>query len=155
MNKQTKHKLAAVVSPLALGMLKLHTRVTGKQRARVVVLNEYNQVLLVKGFVGRGWSLPGGGIEKAETPAQAAVRELHEETGIRRNADDLTEVVVLEKPEVSVNYVAHIFSVQVLSSELPEMMHNTRELTELEWFGRDDLPEGTSELAHLGLARLS
>lgn len=29
------------------------------------------------------WQMPQGGIDKGETPAEAAIRELHEETGIR------------------------------------------------------------------------
>jgi 8-oxo-dGTP pyrophosphatase MutT (NUDIX family) len=37
------------------------------------------QLLLTK--VGRGWDLPGGHIEKGETPEQALTREIQEETG--------------------------------------------------------------------------
>ena len=52
--------------------------------ASMVVLNQ-NKVLLVRR--GRApfaaqWSLPGGKIERGETPRQAARRELKEETGV-------------------------------------------------------------------------
>lgn len=39
------------------------------------------QVLLTHWHEGRQWSLPGGGIEAGEQPADAAVREIFEETG--------------------------------------------------------------------------
>lgn len=46
------------------------------------------EVLLVKNVYGKGWwNLPGGGIEKGETPAEAAVREVREEVGITDLSD--------------------------------------------------------------------
>ncbi len=47
-----------------------------------VVLNGNNEVLLIKRF-GR-WDLPKGKVEKGEPIAQAAVREVMEETGLQQ-----------------------------------------------------------------------
>jgi len=43
-----------------------------------------SKILMVKQFVQRGdivWNFPGGGIEDNETPEEACVREVKEETG--------------------------------------------------------------------------
>ena len=52
------------------------------QRAavRCVVRDAEGRILLLR--ANGGWELPGGGIEPGETVAQAAVRELVEETGL-------------------------------------------------------------------------
>jgi 8-oxo-dGTP pyrophosphatase MutT (NUDIX family) len=55
--------------------------VTLRLGAAVAVL-EGHRVLLTKREDFLVWCLPGGGIEDGESPAQAAVREVHEETGL-------------------------------------------------------------------------
>ena len=60
----------------------------------VLVLNSKDQLLLVKRSVepAKGtWCLPGGFIEVDESIAEAAVRELEEETGIKGEIEGLVD----------------------------------------------------------------
>jgi 8-oxo-dGTP pyrophosphatase MutT (NUDIX family) len=136
-------------------MLKLHTKISGQERARVVVYNEHDEVLLVRGLIGPNWSLPGGGIEKGELPVDAVARELLEETGLKLAVVDLELVAVLRKPLIPVNYVAHIFVGSTKKTHLPKIPHNPREIIELAWFDPKHLPHDTSPLVHAALESLS
>ncbi|MCZ8515169.1 NUDIX domain-containing protein [Paenibacillus filicis] len=49
--------------------------------AAAIVLNERNEILLIKG-PSRGWEMPGGVVEEGESLKDAAVRETKEESGI-------------------------------------------------------------------------
>ena len=48
----------------------------------VLVFNEAGKLLLMRDAEAGYWSLPGGLMEPGEVPADAAVREVHEETGV-------------------------------------------------------------------------
>src|SRR5687768_15348042 len=48
-----------------------------------VVLRYNGHVLLVQPRSDRRWQLPGGRLERGETPRRAALREVLEETGLR------------------------------------------------------------------------
>jgi 8-oxo-dGTP pyrophosphatase MutT (NUDIX family) len=50
--------------------------------ARVMVIDDKNEVLLVRHTYSPGWILPGGGVERGETLKVAALREIREEAGI-------------------------------------------------------------------------
>lgn len=49
--------------------------------AATIVLNDVNEVLLIKG-PKRGWEMPGGIVEEGESLKNAAIRETKEESGI-------------------------------------------------------------------------
>lgn len=68
----------------------------------VVTRDEQGRVLLVQHENGRVWVTPGGGVEPNEVPADSAVREMWEETGLEV---ELVRIVgVYGGPEFVVTY---------------------------------------------------
>lgn len=72
-----------------------HTEVMGGLRHAAVVLCVMEQdgvpgvVVIKRAYRGRNagqWALPGGRLDPGETPEEAALRELHEELGLRVDA---------------------------------------------------------------------
>jgi 8-oxo-dGTP pyrophosphatase MutT (NUDIX family) len=103
------------------------------------------RILLISTQSGRRWQLPKGHIEEGETPEQAAVREVREETGV-------TSRVVAPLPGVEYWFVergAHrvhkrvdYFLLAYLSGDTADF--DAREVSGAEWFSWED-----------GLAKLS
>ena len=73
-----------------------------------VVLREDGAVLLVRRArppaIG-SWTLPGGKVEDGETPEQAIVREVLEETGLHVEVGPILETLVLEREGFSYRIV--------------------------------------------------
>lgn len=73
-----------------------------------------------------GWTLPGGGLEGGENPAQTAVREIFEETGYHAGLDDLLGIdnyVIPSRSRASgspnpLNAIRIVYRAHVLSGSL-------------------------------------
>jgi ADP-ribose pyrophosphatase YjhB (NUDIX family) len=77
--------------------------------AHVLVRDEEGRILVVRTtYLGPGWMLPGGRVEKSETPHAAAARETREETGIEVRVDRLVLVDAHQRRNVSFVYAGTV-----------------------------------------------
>lgn len=104
---------------------------TSKRTRLLIVCGD--EVLVAKGWLGVGrWELPGGGLHKGEDPLQGALRELHEETGLVVEPDQLKPL----HQERSIAEYGLTFDYTAYLLELPEKpitMPAKYELVELKW----------------------
>lgn len=109
--------------------------------ASVVALDEQNRVFLVRHSYAPGFHLPGGGVERGETAAQAARREIFEE-GRLVSERELELIGFFYNPRYSVrNHVALYLLRGVRQTEPKRPDH---EIVESGFFALDDLPAETS-----------
>jgi 8-oxo-dGTP pyrophosphatase MutT (NUDIX family) len=92
--------------------------------AAYVVCSRADEVLLARWISPRGpeWTLPGGGLDHGEEPADAAVREVREETGYTVRLDRLLTVhsfhMILPDAPVDFHGIQIIYAGTVISGEL-------------------------------------
>lgn len=107
---------------------------------KMMAFDEAGRVLLVRHSYGRSdlWMLPGGGINRNEDDASAAVRELKEETALEAQNLRLFGRYLSEL-EGKRDHVA-LFSCMVAG----EPIIDEKEITEAQFFALDALPETIS-----------
>lgn len=70
------------------------TKLIRRDSARILLADEHDHILLFNDSAADGkWFTPGGGIDPGERPAEAAVRELEEETGLKTSVKEIGPVV--------------------------------------------------------------
>lgn len=111
----------------------------------VIVVDDQARFLLVR-HTGDSdsWAVPGGAVEIGESPAQAAVREIREETGVHIGPPRLLEV--LGGPDYEVTYpngdqVAYVTTVYRADVAGGAPAPDQDEISELGWFAPAELPD--------------
>lgn len=105
----------------------------------VVCLDSEKNILLLKHVFHplAPWGLPGGWMDRNESPAECALRELREETGIDFATEG--EVILISRnpgPEhINIIYMAHVDAVK------PQTRVDGVEITESIWMTPNDAPE--------------
>ena len=111
---------------------------------RVIVLDDDNRILMVRQDhpERKVWRVPGGSIEEGESSAQAAVREVLEETGLEIETGGLIWHVeeVSERGQRFVNF----FRAKVTGGELklgtdPEFSEENQVLAEIRFMTREEV----------------
>lgn len=101
----------------------------------IIACDPMGQILLVRlSYADAGWSLPGGGAHRSEGFADAAARELHEETGCTASA--VRPVGTLQETVSGSPHTAHVFACTTRDQPRPD----GREVVEARFFPRHSLP---------------
>ena len=113
---------------------------TPKVDIRAVVFNESGEILMVKEKVDGCWSLPGGWADVGYTPAEVAVKEVQEETGLVVKTVRL--LAVLDKrnhPHPPEGW--YVYKIFILCEKIGgEIVKNTTETSDIQYFSLENLP---------------
>jgi 8-oxo-dGTP pyrophosphatase MutT (NUDIX family) len=108
---------------------------------RTLVMNDREQVLLVKHTYMEGWHFPGGGVLPGEPARVAAIRELREETGVISAAKiELFGVYfhrVMRVNDYIILYIVNTFT--------HEPIPLGGEIGAIEWFSIHNLPDDITD----------
>lgn len=114
---------------------------TIKVAVSALVRNERGQILMIHRTDNDKYSIPGGGMEVGETPAQAVVREVEEETGIDVTVTGM--VGVFSNPEHVIAYddgeVRQEFSICFTADPVGGQLRTSTESKAVEWLALNDL----------------
>jgi ADP-ribose pyrophosphatase YjhB (NUDIX family) len=101
-----------------------------------------DRILLVSEILDAGrWTVPGGWADVNETPSQAVVREMQEESGYETRVVKLLAVYDRERQGHQPSFPFHVYKLFFLCEIVGGEAQPNEEASEIAFFARDALPE--------------
>jgi 8-oxo-dGTP pyrophosphatase MutT (NUDIX family) len=118
------------------------------RRSAGVIIKHGDEVLMCKRSpkesLPNHWSIPSGGIEDGESPGQAAIREVFEETNIELSTDlDLVGMIDTTNDDGLKTGMMFVFLQETEDKEEPDLekASHGKEHTSCRYFKKEDLPK--------------
>jgi ADP-ribose pyrophosphatase YjhB (NUDIX family) len=110
--------------------------------SHILAIDDEGRILVVRTtYLGPGWMLPGGRIERGEGPHEAAERETLEETGLEARVERLVLVDGRRGRDVSFVFLGTVVGGQLTPQP--------GEIAEAGWLGRDEIAATSPRLHRL------
>ena len=109
--------------------------------ACAVVLDDDGRVLLERRADNGKWALPAGAIDPGEQPADAAVREVYEETGVQIVVERLAGVMLREVTYPHGDFCQYLTVWFRCKAVGGHAVVNDEESLAVSWFNPDELPD--------------
>jgi 8-oxo-dGTP pyrophosphatase MutT (NUDIX family) len=112
--------------------------------AAAIIRNDDGRILLVKSANSDFWGLPAGAIDLGETPAEAVIREVFEETGLKISPEKLVGVFGGERFRFTysngdeVEYFICVFECKIIGGNLK---NQDGEIDEIKYFAVEEMPK--------------
>lgn len=111
--------------------------------ADAAVIDDDGRILLIRRADNGKWAMPGGALEVGETPAEGAVRETLEETGLATRA---VALVGIHDSRLCGTQARHhlyhlLFLCHPLNSGKASEASHAIEVLDVRWFAENELPE--------------
>ncbi|MCX6729617.1 MAG: NUDIX hydrolase [Candidatus Saccharibacteria bacterium] len=106
-------------------------------RTRIIIIHD-KKLLITQDWLGAGdWSLPGGGLRRGENPAEGAMRELMEETGIKIAPNRCNFIGMKKLKGRGITSHNHCFYIHL--TDKPRIYLQRPEILAYKWVSRDEL----------------
>lgn len=112
--------------------------------ANAVIVNPQGKILLTQRYDPKNknvhlcWQVPGGGIEKGETPQAACLREAREETGLEVEILSNTPFLI-EQTYPDVNFYLNVFLTRPISDTIDTTLDE--ETNDAKWYEMNEIKQ--------------
>ncbi|WP_446666836.1 NUDIX hydrolase [Flexivirga sp. B27] len=118
---------------------------TKRAIAQALIRDESGRLLVCELVYKKPWDLPGGVVDPLESPADAVLRELHEELGVTGQVRSLAAVSWLPAWRGWDDATLFVFEVSVPAAELGAIRLETREIRAVHWCDDTELAEHAAD----------